>query len=169
LDGPTIQSDLFTEFSEEICSDAKELSFDAANEKILSKNHENTLRKNFINTKFANHFDSLLSDYSGKKSDLYKSALISDRMFRHIKAGRYLRKEPVLALLIVMELSLDDIQRSLKIAGYTLSYSIPSDVVILWILESDTYKHKGAKRLYRINEILYSLELPLLMTRPGGQ
>ena len=169
LDGTITRNDPYAEFSTEICIDIKEVSFDTGNEIFPFKNFKDASCKNSTNTRFSNHFYSLLSEYPGKKSDLYKAASISDRMFRHIKTGRYLRKESVLALLIVMGLGLVDIQRSLKIAGYILSHSIPNDAVILWILENDTHRYKGARRLYNINEILYSLELPLLMTRPKGQ
>ena len=121
--------------------------------------------ENFINTNFIKHFNALLSTYSGKKNELCEAALVSDRMFRHIKSGKYLRKEPILALLITMGLSLEDIQKALKKAGFILSRSMPNDIVIIWMLENELSNHKGAKRLYRINELLDSLELPLLMTR----
>ena len=134
-------------------------------------------RKPTHNTEFSKHFNHLLSTYittitTGKKIDLCEDASVSDRMFRHIKSGRHLRKESILALLIVMGLSLDEIQCALKKAGLILSRSIPGDAVIIWMLENDLYgrggvKH-GVKRLYRINEVLDSFGLGLLMTREWG-
>lgn len=119
------------------------------------------------NIGFANHFNKLLNKYPGKKIELCKAALVSDRMFRHIKSGYHLKKEPILALLITMELGLADIQTALKKSGYFLSSSIPSDAVIIWMINNEVYCQKGAMRLHYINETLYSLNLPLLMTKIG--
>jgi hypothetical protein len=118
-----------------------------------------------VNSDFVEHFSNLLASYPDKKIDLCDAALVSDRMFRHIKSGRFLRKEPLLALLIVMNLNWDDIQKALEKAGFTLSHSVHFDVVTMWMLKNELHNHKGAKRLYRINELLDSLKLPLLMTR----
>lgn len=123
------------------------------------------------NIYFANHFNTLLSAYPGKKIDLCWAASVSERMFRHLKSGRYLRKESILALLIVMNLSLEDIQEALKKAGFILSYSLPNDVVVIWLLENESknnlYYKDGADRLNYINETLDSLGLPLIMLRQG--
>ena len=118
------------------------------------------------NLYFMRHFKNLLSSaYSGKLMDLCGAAQVSERMFRHIKSGRYLRKEPVLALLITLGLGLSEIQESLKAAGFILSRSMPNDVVVIWMLENEQCGGSGSKRLYRINETLDALGLPLLMTR----
>ena len=117
------------------------------------------------NVDFANHFNTLLAAYPGKKIDLYKAALVSDRMFRHIKSGHHLRKEPILALLIAMGLNLENIQVALMQAGYILSHSMLNDAVIMWMLKNDASKQNSAGRLQTINDTLDSLGLPLLMTR----
>ena len=91
--------------------------------------------------------------------------MVSERMFHHIKNGKHLRKETVLALLIVMELSVSEIQVTLKKAGFVLSNAIARDVVIMWLLENELDNKKGEKRLLYINDKLYALELPLLTTR----
>jgi len=89
-------------------------------------------------------------------------------MFRHIKSGRFLRKEPVLALLIALGLELEDIQFALKKAGFILSDSLPRDSIIIWMLNNESINQKREMRLMQINEILYSLGQPLLMTRLKG-
>jgi len=86
-------------------------------------------------------------------------------MFRHIKNGQYLKKESVLALLIVLDLLLNEIQTALKKAGLFLSNSLANDAVVTWMLSNDACSLRGAVRLRTINETLYSLDLPLLMTR----
>jgi len=55
--------------------------------------------ENHVCSDFIKHFNALISTYPGKKIDLCAAASVSDRMFRHIKSGRHLRKEPILALL----------------------------------------------------------------------
>lgn len=86
-------------------------------------------------------------------------------MFRYLKNGRYLKKEPLLSLAITMNLNLDDIQSFIKKAGFVLSKSIPNDVIIMWLLEHDERNNNSLNYVSYINEVLYDLELPLLMTR----
>ena len=120
------------------------------------------------NQNFAIHFNALISTFPGKKNELYQSALVSDRMFRYIKSGLYLKKEPILALLIVLGLELDRIQTALRKAGFILSQSLHNDAVIIWMLKNQAKALAGADRLRIINETLFSLCLPLLMTRQKG-
>lgn len=146
-----LYSDSTSEFSNELSPD-------------LNKIHLNKSDSN-INTDFSKHFNFLLSRYNGKNVNLYTMSSISERMFRHIKSGKYLRKEAVLALLITLELDIDDIQIALKKAGLILSSSIASDAIIIWLLGNEVKDFSGVKRLLYINEILYSLKLPILGTR----
>ena len=120
-----------------------------------------------VNEGFAKHFNGLLSAYSGKKAELCVAATVEDRMFRHIKSGRYLRKESVLALLIAMGLSFGDIRCALAKAGYALSHSVPGDIVVIWMFEKGNVESiaDGGARLHEINMELHRLGLPLLMTR----
>jgi len=114
---------------------------------------------------FTDSFNKLISTYPGKLIDLCATASVSDRMLRHIKNGKHLKKEPILALLIAMGQDLNSIQRLLKEAGFVLSKSLPNDVVIMWLLENMPLEDKGTSCIYFINETLEALELPLLMTR----
>jgi hypothetical protein len=118
----------------------------------------------FERADFVNSINALIAAYPGKMTELCFAASVSDRMFRHIKMGRHLKKEPILALLIVMEQCLNSIQALLKQAGFILSGALPNDTVIMWVLKNEGHRG-GANRLNRINDILDSLELPLLMTR----
>ena len=91
--------------------------------------------------------------------------MIDERMFRHIKSGVYLRKESILALLIAMGQNLVNIQIALKKAGFILSASMYSDTVVIWMMENKLIRNIGTARLASINNVLYDLDLPLLMTR----
>ena len=118
-----------------------------------------------FNSSFAEYFRKLVADYQGKKIDLCIEATVSGRMFRHLQNGRFLRKESILALLIVMGLDFEEIQHTLKKAGFILSDSMSNDIVIIWLLKNKEYSKKGSERLSIINNVLYESDLPLLITR----
>ena len=117
---------------------------------------------------FIECFEVLLRTYPKRVVDLCNLASVSERMFRHIKNGRHLKKEPILALLIAMNCPLNSIQDCLKRAGFILSKSMPADVVVLWVLENERCLSNKIGPIYQINETLDSLGLPLLMTRARG-
>lgn len=87
--------------------------------------------------------------------------MLSERMFRHIKSDYLPSKVSLLALAISLELTPDDIYYLMQKAGYVLSNSIAFDMVIKWLLENSQMKIS----LSYINDVLYELDLPLLMTR----
>lgn len=108
---------------------------------------------------------NILKNKYDKKSRLfYQNANISERMFQYIKNNKNPTKETTLAVAVSMNLNSEDTQRLLKSAGYILSKSIPSDAVILWML-SNYEGNQNTSLLFRINEVLYALDMPLLMTR----
>jgi hypothetical protein len=114
---------------------------------------------------FLQYFNNLLSKYPGKKCDLYDEAQVSERMFRYVKKGKYLSKWTLLALAITLGLKLDEIQVLLKKAGFFLSKSLPNDMIVIWLIEHDERTNKKISRISHINDVLYSLDMPLLMTR----
>ena len=114
-------------------------------------------------TDFVTHLNMVFLKYPGKICELCQYTSVSERMLHHIRGGKYLRKEAILSLLIILGQSLENIQTILKTAGFFLSKSLPSDVVIMWVLRNN--KLKATELLLRINEELWFLELPLLMTR----
>ena len=85
-------------------------------------------------------------------------------MFQYIKTEKNPTKETAMAIAVAMNMNREDTQRLLRSAGYVLSKSIPSDMVILWMLSNKEEK-QSTSLLFRINEVLYELDLPLLMTR----
>jgi len=106
----------------------------------------------------------LKKKYKRKNRSIYENANISERMFQYIKNDRNPTKETALAVAVAMDMKLEDIQRLLQSAGYVLSKSIPSDMVILWLL-SNSKGRQNTPALFKINEVLYELDMPLLMTR----
>ena len=99
-----------------------------------------------------------------KHKTIYTDSLLSERMYRHIKSGRYLTKTSLLALTISLGCTIDEIHTVLQKAGYVLSESIVFDMVVLWLLQNAGGK-KEKELLLCINDVLYELDLPLLMTR----
>jgi len=116
-------------------------------------------------TSFARHFNAAIEAYPGKIKDLYETACVSERMLRYIRTGANITKGSVLAVLITIGKDLDSIQECLKKAGLILSKSLHSDTVVMWMVENEPHSYKGTSLVYRINETLDRLELPLLMTR----
>ncbi|MCM1263466.1 MAG: hypothetical protein NC313_12180 [Butyrivibrio sp.] len=110
------------------------------------------------------HLVNLIREKSRHKK-LYEYAQISERMFQRIKNGRKPTKESLIAIAVSLELGLDETKGLLNMAGYALSEAIAWDVVIkTLILELEsTDNYEGA--LIRINDVLYDMGLPLLMTR----
>ncbi len=84
-------------------------------------------------------------------------------MYRRIKSDYHPTKTSLIALAISLDLKLEEIYSLLQKAGYILSESIAYDMTIKWLLENTSNNMQN--RLFYINDILYELELPLLMTR----
>jgi hypothetical protein len=90
-------------------------------------------------------------------------------MYQYINNDRNPTKQTVLAIAAAMDMNLEDTRRLLKSAGYVLSKSVPSDAVILWLLFGNESNQSTIPLLFQINEILYALDMPLLMTREKNE
>ena len=88
----------------------------------------------------------------------YKRANIDRRLFNKIKNNPGYRpgKQTVLAFIIALRLSLDEAREMLSKAGFALSHSSKSDIVVEYCLINGIYD------IFEINEVLFSLDLPLL-------
>ena len=82
-------------------------------------------------------------------------------MYRRIRSNYHPTKASLLALAISLELKTDEIYLLLQKAGYVLSESIAFDMVVKYLLENA----QTAKNVFYINDVLYELNLPLLMIR----
>lgn len=127
---------------------------------ILANKAGYTLNKN---PNFKKHLNYLIYNSHKKHKIIYDRALISERMYRRIKSDYHPTKTSLIALAISLDLKLEEIYSLLQKAGYILSESIAYDMTIKWLLEYTSNNMQN--RLFYINDILYELELPLLMTR----
>lgn len=117
------------------------------------------------NIKFSQILTQKLIDWGGKQSHLYQKLGIDKTTFYRIKAGNFLRKDTLITLFILINLTSIEINECLEIAGYTLSQSMPREIIISYFLEQDLENVSSEKRLERINSLLYDLGLPILQTR----
>ena len=100
--------------------------------------------------------------YSVKPKELCAAAGISERMLRNYKKS-IPTKQVLLAIVIVLELSVLDIDRILRSYGYCLSESLAADAVVRWYVDNSRQVN-GTRLLNEINDVLESMGLPLLMT-----
>ncbi|MCM1049874.1 MAG: hypothetical protein NC433_15775 [Clostridiales bacterium] len=113
---------------------------------------------------FNRHLVNLIREKS-KHKKLYEYAQISERMFQRIKNGRKPTKESLIAISVSLGLGLNETKELINMAGYALSDSIAWDAVIKTLIFEleNTGNYEGS--LIRINDVLYDMGLPLLMTR----
>jgi len=100
-----------------------------------------------------------LIDRKGKTDvEVYKKANLDRRLFSKIRSNKgYMpSKRTILALAIALELSLDETNDLLKRAGYTLSHSQVSDVIVEYFILQGQYD------IYAVNEVLFRYDQPLL-------
>ena len=85
----------------------------------------------------------------------YKKANIDRRLFNKIKNNPAYRpgKQTALALAIALELSLKETEELLKKAGFALSHSSKSDIVVEYCILNGNYD------IIEINEVLFQLDL----------
>lgn len=68
-----------------------------------------------------------------------------------------------MAIVLSLDMNLDELQTILKRYGYCLSESVVADMVVKWFF---TYcNNAGGKILHMANEVFEEMGLPLLMTR----
>lgn len=90
--------------------------------------------------------------------DVYHKANIDRKLFSKIRTNVNYSptKKTVMAFAIAMELSLDETKDLLQTAGYSLSSSSRSDVIISFFLENQIYD------IFEINEMLFYYGQPIL-------
>lgn len=100
-----------------------------------------------------------LIDAKGKTDvEVYKKANISRKLFSKIRTGRgYMPgKRTILALAIGLELNMEETENLLEHAGFALSQSILSDVIVKYFISHKKYD------IYEINDALFHYQQPLL-------
>ncbi|MCR5663377.1 MAG: macro domain-containing protein [Oscillospiraceae bacterium] len=111
-------------------------------------------------TSFSEYLLDLLRERSGKDSEVYKRAEISKQLFSKILSNRDYQptKSTAIQLALGLELDLPRTQKLLEKAGYALTRSSKTDLVVQYYIERRIYS------VSFINEALYDCGLPLLKT-----
>jgi len=109
---------------------------------------------------FSEFLLELLKERSGKDSEVYKRAEISKQLFSKILSNRDYRptKSTAVQLAIGLELDVNQTQKLLEKAGFTLTRSSKADLVVQYYIERRVYN------VTFINAALYDCGLPLLKT-----
>ena len=93
-----------------------------------------------------------------KDSDCYKKANVSKQVFSNIRSNPdYLpSKSTVLALAIALELDLEETKKLLERAGYAISHSSLSDVIVEYFIKNKRYN------IFEINQTLFEYDQKIL-------
>ena len=93
-----------------------------------------------------------------KDSDLYHKANIDRRVFSRLRCDKnyHPKKTTALALAVALELSYGEFEELIQKAGYALSPSLVSDLIVRYFVLRKNYN------IYEINEMLFLYNQPLL-------
>lgn len=106
---------------------------------------------------FSQRLLRMIDEKALKDSDVYTKAGIDRRHFSKIKNNEAYSpsKKTVLAFAIALELSLDEAKDLLQSAGYALSRSSKTDVIMAYFLQNRIYDW------LEINDVLYAYGQPM--------
>lgn len=119
----------------------------------------------FSDHDFCGYFRQYLDGRRVRYKSICEAANVSERMLQYSRSQKRPSKETLLAIAISLGIGIDEIQFLLRKAGYALSASLPNDAVVCWFLSGDRKTDGSVPILFRINEVLFELKFPLLMTR----
>lgn len=102
--------------------------------------------------------------YNGKLKALCDKAILSERMLRRYKTETP-TKQAIIALCVVLNKPIDEINLILNRYGYCLSDSIAADAVVKWHICHSSNRLNGEVLIFEINEVIERMGLPMLMTR----
>lgn len=113
---------------------------------------------NALDDSFATALFHLIDARHLTDPEVYKRANIDRRLFSKIRSNPdYVpSKRTAVAFAIALHLSLTETNDLLQRAGYALSASQKGDVIMMYFIGRKSYD------IYRINEVLFSYDLPLL-------
>jgi len=107
---------------------------------------------------FSQRLLRLIDERSYKDPEVYRRANIDRKLFSKIRSDEYYQpsKATAIALAIALKLNRDETIDLLGTAGYTLSRSNKSDVIIEYFIKEKSYD------LFEINQVLFKYNQPLL-------
>lgn len=118
-----------------------------------SVNFEKNLEETFVQYLF-----KIIDQKNLKDSEVYKKANIDRKLFSKIRSNTNYKpaKNTILALAIALELNLEEAKNLLEKAGFALSKSLLTDVIIEYYIINKQYD------IFKINQTLYDYKLQLL-------
>ena len=105
---------------------------------------------------FSQRLLRMITERGMTDSEAYTKAYVDRRHFSKIRKDEYYspNKKTVLAFAIALELSLDEAKDLLACAGFALSRSSKTDIIVAYFLQNKIYD------MFEINEILYEYGQP---------
>lgn len=114
---------------------------------------ETSLQETFVQYLF-----KIIDEKGLKDSQVYKKSNIDRKLFSKIRSNIHYTpsKNTILALAIGLELNLEETKLFLEKAGYALSKSILTDVIVEYYIVNKEYN------IFKINQTIYDYKLQLL-------
>ena len=100
----------------------------------------------------------LIDERGMKDADCYRNANVTKATFSKIRSNPdyHPKKQTALAFAVALKLDLQETEHLLRTAGYALSKSSKSDIIVEFFIMKKMYN------IGRINEFLYAYDQPLL-------